>query len=150
MKARFLYTLLLLCICFTSVAQKKFKLNQKYAKSVVNSIFEAAKSGNYNHLYALCDPNGFSDRDAKRICFTAQLADTVKAGNATENAERNLEEFDDIFKTGKITGEVLYESDGNTEFAKVPIWYNHPQGESRSNETITLVKRSGKWYLYSF
>ena len=150
MKAQILSLILLLIMSFSANAQKKFKLNQKYAKSVVNSIFEAAKSGNYNHLYSLCDPNGFSDRDAKRICFTAQLADTVKGGKASENAERNLAEFDSIFKTGKITGKVVYENDGQTEYAKVPIWYNHPQGESRSNETITLVKRSEKWYLYSF
>lgn len=130
--------------------KKPFKLNQKYAKSVVNSIFHSAKSKSFDHLYGLCDPNGFSDRDAKRICFITQLADTIEGTNASESAKENLNEFIRIFKTGKITGDITYENDGDTEYAKVPIWYDHPQGDSRSNEVITLVKRTGKWYLFGF
>lgn len=145
---------LLSCILFSVLlnAQKKtnFKLNQKYCTNVVKSIFHAAKSGSFDHLYRLCDPNGFGDRDVKRICSISQLADTVKAKEASDNAKKNLEEFVSIFESGKINGEVIYEKNGDTEFAKVPIWYNHPLGEQRSNETMVLVKRAGKWYLYSF
>jgi len=138
------------CLTDTNAQEtKSFKLNQKYSKNVVNSIFHAAKSGNFNHLYNLCDPNGYSDRDAKRICFITQLADMVSENEASESAEQNLAEFISIFKPGKITGDVTYDKDGKTEYAKVPIWYNHPQGEDRSKEIITLVKRSGKWYLFS-
>lgn len=68
---------------------KRFKLNQKYAKSVVNSIFHAAESGSFNHLYSLCDPNGYSDRDAKRICSITQLADTIEGTDASESAKQN-------------------------------------------------------------
>ena len=129
---------------------KPFKLNQKYAKNVVNSIFHSAKTGNFDYLYQLCDPNGYNDRDTKQICFITQLADTVNENKTSESAKKNLAEFVSIFKSGKITGDIKYEKDGKTEYAKVPIWYNHPQGEDRSNEIITLVKRSGKWYLFSF
>lgn len=129
---------------------KEFKLNQKYAKSVVNSIFHAAESGSFEHLYNLCDPNGYSDRDAKRICSITQLADIIAGTDASESAKENLAEFVTIFKSGKIRGDITYNNDGDTEYAKVPIWYDHPQGESRSNETIMLVKRSSKWYLFSF
>lgn len=142
------------CVLISAInlaqAQKPFKLNQKYSKSVVNSIFYAAQSGDFKHLYGLCDPNGYSDRDAKRICFIAQLADAVSGNKASENARQNLDEFISIFKPGKITGKITFENEGDTEYAKVPIWYDHPLGESRSNETIKLVKRSGKWYLFSF
>ena len=150
---RIFFCLLITLFTFVNVnAQdnKPFKLNQKYSKNVVNSIFHAAKSGNFDYLYNLCDPNGYSDRDVKQICFITQLADTVKENKASESAEQNLAEFVSIFKVGKITSKITYEKDGKTEYAKVPIWYNHPQGEDRSNEIITLVKRSGKWYLYSF
>jgi len=146
--------LLLSCFLLSmlSYAQKKtnFKLNQKYCTNVVKSIFHAAKSESFDYLYKLCDPNGFGDRDVKRICSITQLANTIEAADASENAEKNLEEFTSIFESGKITGDVVYEKDGDTEYAKVPIWYDHPLGEYRSNETMVLVKRTGKWYLYSF
>ena len=142
--------ILIFVVSVNAQENRPFKLNQKYAKNVVNSIFHAAQSENFDYLYSLCDPNGYSDRDAKQICFITQLADMVKENKASESAKQNLVEFVTIFKTGKITGDIVFEKDGKTEYAKTPIWYNHPQGEERSNETITLVKRSDKWYLYSF
>ncbi len=145
-----LYFSLAFSFILNAQKSKTFKFNQKSSKNVVNSIFQAAKSGTFDYLYTLCDPNGYSDRDVKRICFITQLADTIEGTDASESAKQNLAEFVTIFKSGKITGDVAYEKDGNTEYAKVPIWYDHPQGENRSHETITLVKRSDKWYLFSF
>ena len=149
-KALLFSTVFIFNFIITNAQEKVFKLNQKYSNNVVNSIFFAAKSGDFDHLYKLCDPNGYSDRDTKQICFVTQLADIVKENKASEIAKQNLAEFISIFKSGKITGDTSFEKDGKTEYAKVPIWCNHPQGEDRSNEIITLVKRSGKWYLYSF
>ena len=149
-----LLVFLILTFCFitriNAQSKKSFKLTQNSPSNVVKAIFQSAKTNNFDYLFNLCDPNGYSDRDAKRICFITQLADTIEGADASDNAKQNLAEFVSIFKPGKITGDVIFENDGDTEYAKVPIWYNHPQGEHRSNETIVLVKRSKKWYLYSF
>ena len=150
LKIVFLLSCFLFAVQLNAQKKNQFKLNQKYCTSVVKSIFHAAKSGSFDHLYSLCDPNGFGDRDVKRICSITQLAKTIEATDTSENAKRNLEEFVSIFESGRITGDVVYLKDGDTEFAEVPIWYNHPMGEHRSNETMVLVKRTGKWYLYSF
>jgi len=152
MKKLLLLFFLALVFSSSGFAQLKlpFGLNSKKPSDVVNSIFMAAKSEKFDHLYLTCDPNGYSDRDSKRICSITQLADMVNGSNSSEHAKRNLLEFVQIFRDGRITGDVLYEKDGKTMYAKVPIWYDHPQGEDRSNETITLVNRSGRWYLFSF
>ncbi len=146
--------LLLSCILFSMLLNaqenRAFKLNQKYCTNVVKSIFNAAKSRSFDDLNRLCDPSGFGDRDVKRICSITQLANTIRATDTSDNAKKNLEEFISIYESGKINGDVVYEKDGDTEYARVPIWYNHPLGEHRSNETMVLVKRTGKWYLYSF
>jgi hypothetical protein len=152
MKKKLLLLAVTMLISVMGNAQLKLpsKLSAKKPGDVVKSVFISAKTGNFNYLYQLCDPNGYSDRDCKRICSITQLAYTVEGSTSSESAKQNLSEFVNIFKDGKITGEITYERDGKTTYAKIPFWYNHPLGENRSNEIMTLVKRSDKWYLYSF
>jgi hypothetical protein len=55
-----------------------------------------------------------------------------------------------MFESGRISGQVTYESYEGTQYAKVPFLFNHPGGASRSEDTMKLVKRHGNWYLSSF
>ncbi|MDX2174549.1 MAG: DUF4878 domain-containing protein [Bacteroidota bacterium] len=98
-------------------------------ESVVNSVFEAAKTGDISNLSKLCAPNGEGDGDTKRLCALK---------SATED------DFDKYFKMGKISGNVEITDDTH---AKVPIMFG-PDGTKA--ETMNLVKIDGKWYLSGF
>ena len=108
-------------------------------KLVVEELFRAANTDDYSLMSQLCDPNGEGDGDTKSLCEMAE-------GSAEHKAE-----YVGYFKMGKVTGDTEYsESADGTKRAAVPFWFNHPGGESRSNETMNLLQRDGKWYLYSF
>ncbi len=98
-------------------------------ESVVNAVFEAAKTGDLSNLPKLCAPNGEGDGDTKKICALKSATD---------------DDFDKYFKMGKISGSVEMVNDSH---AKVPILFG-PEGTKA--ETMNLVKIDGKWYLSSF
>jgi hypothetical protein len=97
---------------------------------VVQAIFDAAKNKDIVILTTLCDPEGENDGDTRRICDVAK--DT-----------RKLDEFVLWFSKGKVTGEAVIEEDR----ARVPFIFG-PDGNKK--EEMNLIKRDGKWYLYSF
>lgn len=99
-------------------------------QGVVQSIFDAAQSGDLEALEGIADPED-ADGDAKNV-----------AGVATLNEQRQ-EEFQKFFATGRIVGDP--EVEGNE--AAVDIRFG-PDGED--SETMNLVRRDGKWYLHSF
>ncbi|GAB4539555.1 MAG: hypothetical protein Kow0063_28480 [Anaerolineae bacterium] len=101
-------------------------------ESVVQAIFEAAKSGDFASLKDLCDPLGENDSDTQMICDLA-----------TDDANR--EEFVQNFATGQINGDARISADG-TE-AEVPFLFG-PDGDRE--ETMKLVNRDGRWYLFDF
>jgi hypothetical protein len=107
---------------------------------VMEEIFRAAETEDYSNLHLLCPPDNQNDGDTQKyICEIAS------------GSEANKAEFLSYFKGAKITGPVQYATQPDeTETAEVPFWFNHPGGESRSNETMNLVKIDGKWYLTSF
>ena len=122
-------------------------------ESVMNTIFQAAKSGEVGILKFLLPPYDEQtgkmpcDGDCKALCNPGNesMKEELKHNYAT------LNEFINYFKNARITGEITYysSSDG-TEMAQVPFWFNHPRGESRSNATMNLQRINGKWYLRSF
>jgi len=97
-------------------------------ESVVQAVFDAAKSGDFSKLGGLCDPRGENDGDTRKIC----------------ELEKDMEsEFVEYFKEGKVAGDAVI----NGDQAEVPILFGPEGGEE---ETMKVVQRDGKWYLMSF
>ena len=101
-------------------------------ESVVQAIFDAAKSGDFAPLKALCDPLGENDGDTQMICDTA-------------TDDTNREEFVEYFATGKTSGNAKISPEGDK--AEVPFLFG-PDGDSE--ETMGLINREGQWYLFGF
>jgi hypothetical protein len=133
----------------TKVDKEKEQVNKTVATStdfqndpklILEEVFRAAREQDYSNLSKLCPPDKTNDGDTQKyICDIASSSEQMK------------NEFISYFKNARITGEVTYSrsSDG-TEMAEVPFWFNHPSGESRSNENMNMVKIGDKWYLSSF
>ena len=107
--------------------------------AVLEEIIRAAKTHDFSNLHKLCPPDGSNDGDTQKyIC-------DIDSGSKAQKKE-----FISYFKDARITGEVVYRSFDGIEKAAVPFWFNHPGGESRSNETMNMIKMEGKWYLQDF
>ena len=104
------------------------EVDQSTPEKVVEAVFNAAKSGDIDHLKGLCDPKGENDGDTKRIC---------------ELTEADAAEFIEYFKNGKVNGKAVIEGD----MATVPILFGP---ERKTEESMKVIKRGDKWYLYSF
>ena len=99
---------------------------------VLQAVFQAAQMEQYSYLADLCDPLGENDRDTQMICDLAE-------------DETNRASFVEYFAAGKIDGEARISPDGNT--AEVPFLFG-PDGNQK--ETMKLIKRNGRWYLFEF
>ncbi|MCI5056529.1 MAG: hypothetical protein MRY83_10500 [Flavobacteriales bacterium] len=112
---------------------------QSTPESVMEEIFRAARENDFSNLHKLCPPKGGNDGDTRDyICNVAESKEIQK-------------EYVSYFAKGKLNGEIKYgEAEAGTESATVPFWFNHPGGESRSNETMMMTKINGKWYIMSF
>ena len=100
------------------------------AKRVVSSIFFAAQNGQSDHLAGLCDPEGSSNKHARRICSQTVGGDDWDA-------------FVSQFAKGKLIGEARISGDR----AQVNFVFG-PNGTSP--ETMELVRRGDKWHLSAF
>jgi len=153
MKKVSLFSLLILINIgvFSQNQVSKYKLDQTDPNNVVNAIFYSARTGDYLLLENLCDPLGEGDGDTKRMCMLANLKRQANEYGETADMKKTFKEFNDYFKLASTYGKIKYETtDTGVELAKVSFMFNHPGGESRSSETMKLIKRDGKWYLYSF
>jgi tetratricopeptide (TPR) repeat protein len=101
-------------------------------EGVVQAVFDAAQSGDFSALEGLCDPLGENDGDTQMICDVA-----------TEDA--NWDEFLEYFAAGRVSGEAQISPGGDS--AEVPILFG-PDGDQE--ETMTMINRDGRWYLFSF
>ena len=101
-------------------------------ESVVQVIFDAAKSGDFASLKNLCDPLGENDGDTQGICDLA-------------TDDTNREEFVQYFATGRISGDAQISPEGDR--AEVPFLFG-PDGDRE--ETMELINRDGQWYLFGF
>jgi hypothetical protein len=106
------------------------KINyQSDPKSVVQLIFDAAKSGNLSELSDLCSPT--CDGDTKGICSISSQTFYAK------------KEFIEYFKFGKIISEpIIIDDRASIKFKFGP--------DGTKEEEMNLIKINDKWYLYSF
>jgi hypothetical protein len=138
-------------VLFSQNQETKYKIDQTDPNNVVNTIFYAARTGDYLLLENLCDSLGEGDGDTKRICMLSNLKKQADEYGETEEIKETFEKFRNCFKSASSFGKVQYEISGSgNEIAKVSFIFNHQEGESRSSEVMKLIKRDGKWYLYSF
>lgn len=56
--------------------------------------------------------------------------------------------LDSLFASGKISGAVQYSPDGQQ--AAVPFELDPERCQGLAGETMNLIRRDDKWYLYSF
>ncbi len=98
---------------------------------VLETIFQAAKSGDFSQMKNLCDPQNQGDGDTKDLCKIA------------EASQSHQQEFIKYFKPAKITGEPQIDGDR----ASIDFLFG-PNGQRE--ETMNLVRRGEKWYLLSF
>ncbi|MCB0209331.1 MAG: hypothetical protein KDJ52_08380 [Anaerolineae bacterium] len=101
-------------------------------EAVLQAVFDAASSGEFESLAGLCDPTGENDGDTQTICSIAD--DTATQASFIEH-----------FSTGQISGSAVISADG-TE-AEVPFLFG-PDGQQE--ETMKMINRDGQWYLSSF
>ncbi len=129
---------------------KAFDIDFKDPKSVVNAIFYAAQTKDFEVLQCLCDPFSKNDGDTRSLCsMSSLLAQTSEFGgnSATHQA---INQFVQMFELGRLSGPITYEEIEGIKYANVPFLFNHPGGENRSNESMKLVNRYGNWYFSSF
>jgi|LauGreDrversion4_2_1035121.scaffolds.fasta_scaffold228546_3 hypothetical protein len=129
---------------------KTYVLDLKDPKSVVNAMFYAAQTKDFEILQCLCDPFGENDGDTRNLCsMSSLLAQTSQYGGnaATEQA---INQFVQMFQLGRLSGSITFEEIEGVKYANVPFLFNHPGGENRSNESMQLVNRYGNWYFSSF
>lgn len=101
-------------------------------EGVVNAVFTAARTNDFESLANLCDPAEENDKDTQMICNLA-----------TDPEFRDS--FIEYFGFGKVTGDASISDGGN--LAEVPVMMG-TNGDTE--EKIKLIKRDGKWYLFSF
>ncbi len=113
----------------------------KSPESVMQTIFQSAKTGEVGILKLLLPPKGEGETDADCIAL-------CNPGNESMRAELDLNyislhQFEEAFSNAKIIGIPVI--DGNE--AKVNFVFG-PNLEV--NETMFMQKINGKWYLRSF
>lgn len=99
-------------------------------KSVLGSVFYAARSGETGHLSGLCAPAGEASRSVRRIC-------AVTAGSP------DFASFRANFAEARLNGEPRIAGDR----AELKFLYGPGGAEP---ELMTLVKRDGRWLLKRF
>ena len=96
-------------------------------EGVLETVFEAARTGDISALPSLCPPAGDNDDATRRICELAATGPDAVA-------------FAEVFSTGRVIGPA-------TLRAEVPFVYG-PAGDQR--ERMELIQRDGRWYLFTF
>jgi len=114
--------------CSNNKTDGKKTAPQSSPGAVAETIFDAAKSGDYQDLPKLIDSE--ADGDSKRI------------GSVASDPAMQAE-FKKYFEKGRLNGEPVIDGDK----ASVKILFG-PDGEKE--ETFEMVKKDGNWYLKSF
>ena len=105
--------------------------DQSTPAETLEALFALAKSGNFAALKTLVPDIAGLDGDVRRI---AAVVDAKP---------EEQQEFQQWFSTGKIVGEARIEG----EKAAVDFLFG-PKGTR--NETMNMILKDGKWYLFSF
>lgn len=125
-----LFFIFLSIVTFCPCAQSADKFHDNPV-SVVQAIFNAAKTGNYAQLASLCDPSQKGDGDTKMLCSMNEQASEVKR------------EFREQFKKGRVIGKAQITGD----VARVKIKFG---ADGKQDEEFRLLRIEGKWYLISY
>lgn len=117
-------------------------VDQSKPEAVVQAMFDAARTEEFAPLATLCDPLQQNDGDTDCICA---MAPRYKAHQCSQNSMNrvSVEEYKQYFLKGSVKGEARIEGDA----AEVDFLFG---AEGRNSETMSLVRRDGKWYLSSF
>jgi len=99
-------------------------------EEVLQIVFDAATTGDFEALANLCDPLGENDGDTQTICDLSKV-------------ETDRESFIKYFSKGTIAGDAVVNGDS----AEVPFLFG-PDGDAE--ETMGLIQRDGTWYLLDF
>jgi hypothetical protein len=129
---------------------KVYAIDFKDPKSVVNALFYAAQTKDFGVLQCLCDPFGENDGDTRSLCSMSNLFEQTSEFGGNETTQLAINQYTQMFQTGRISGQITYEESDGLKYANVPFIFNHPGGESRSNESMKLVNRYGNWYFSNF
>lgn len=129
----FFLVIISLLITESSFGQHKDSIRsyQLHPKLVVEEIFKAARTGDFQNLLYLCDPAQENDGDTKTIC---------EMNLASESFQK---EFRKLFHLAYSTDvEMVKENAAKVHFVFGP--------KDQKTETMLLVKRESYWYLISF
>tara|TARA_B110000285_G_C14830985_1_gene470872 strand:+ start:211 stop:615 length:405 start_codon:yes stop_codon:yes gene_type:complete len=129
-------TLLLSMLALVLFSCNQVKLNLEDPTWAVTQIFIAAESGNYDILPFLCDPMGDGDGDTQDICNIKNADYVFKIGSAQEY----LEMFNRVFQGGEVLNHFVSGNEAVVSF----------RFDGKRTEEMNMIKRDGKWYLYSF
>tara|TARA_B110000902_G_C14287827_1_gene579617 strand:+ start:171 stop:623 length:453 start_codon:yes stop_codon:yes gene_type:complete len=129
-----------------------YTVNYESPTSVVNAIFYAAKTGEFEVLGTLCDPVGKGDGDVKNLCKLGYGLNEVQKKELAEQGkteEEMKEEVKKVFGNGEIIGSTRFETNEYGNFAGVDFYF-YPDGLEKRKETMNLIQRGNNWYLSSF
>lgn len=138
------FLLILFAFCLTMNLLPAQSWDQDFhsdPKLILEEVFRAAQEGDFSNLATFCPPDGSNDGDTQEfICEVLSGGKEVQA------------EFIQYFEKGYIKSDTRYSASTSieSETAQIDFWFNHPGGESRSNETMKFVKVEGNWYLSGF
>lgn len=142
-----IFIFLAYCKCFS----QDFIIDHEKPTNVVTAIFFAAQTGQLEILSTLCDPLEEGDGDVKRLCSLGsisdeQLSELEKRGKSLDDIISSLQS---VYGSAEISCCTKYESNEFGTFALVDFYF-YPNGKDKEMETMKLVQRGSKWYLYSF
>ena len=103
---------------------KPYVIDFKDPKSVVNALFYSAQTKDFEVLQCLCDPFGENDGDTRSLCSIRNLfAQTAEYGG-NETTQQVINQFTQMFQTGRISGPVTFEELDGLKYANVPFIFN--------------------------
>lgn len=140
------------CAVFTMLSAfgqtPRYTVDQTSAESVVNALFYAAQTRDFEVLRDLCDDTT-TDMDAKRVCSLAAVADQIASYGGSEKSKLELESFIKAFEMGRIAGNFGLSVRSTGEFHEVPVLIDRDGDGNLEAETIILIKRREKLYITS-
>ncbi len=128
---KIIFPLAVIAVVLLSCKSKSASNDQGTPQGVAETIFSAAKSGDFSKLKDLCNAALDPDGDSKKIC------------EVTDGDEKLKTSFKEYFSTGKVVGDPVIEGDKAT----VKVLFG-PDGTKE--ETFNMAKKDGKWYMVSF
>lgn len=123
-----LTTIALILLCGTANSQIP---NQSTPRNTLEEAFKCARTGNFEYIHLLCDPEGRNDGDVREIC------------EIRTSSRKKQEEFQFLFKLAySLEVKMITEEAAEVTFKFGP--------KAQQDETMRLLRHKNKWYLSSF